>query len=108
MEAMPSAGQCSDIHFNGRRIFNEVSGEVILRISGRKRGHPLDSTPTYFEGVENGSNRVTQRMARIQAVWNREGIEHAVVFDLQHRLRIVKIDFNAGGRDQVCPKQGCA
>jgi hypothetical protein len=108
VEAMPSAGQCSDIHLNGRRILNEVPGEVILRISGRKRGCPLDSTPTNFEGVENGSNRMTQRMARIQAVWNREGIEHAVVSDLQHRLRIVKIYFNAGGRDQVCPKQGCA
>ena len=105
---MPSAGQCSDIHFNGRRILNEVSGEVILRIGGRKRGCPLDSTPTNFERVENGSNRVTQRMARIQAVWNREGIERAVVSDVQHRLGIVKIHFNAGWRDQVRPKQGCA
>jgi len=102
---MPSAGQCGDIHFNGRRILNEVSGEVILRISGRKRGHPLDSTPTNFEEVENSSNGVTQRMARIQAVWNREGIKRAVISDFQHRLSIVKIDFNTGWRDLVCPKQ---
>jgi hypothetical protein len=105
---MPSAGQCSDIHLNGRRILNEVPGEVILRISGRKRGCPLDSTPTNFEGVENGSNRVTQRMARIQAVWNRERIERTVISDLQHRLSIVKIDSNVGWRDQVRPKQSCA
>jgi hypothetical protein len=105
---MPSAGQCSDIHLNGRRILNEVPSEVILRISGRKRGCPLDSTPTNFEGVENGSNRVTQWMARVQAVWNRERIERTVISDFQHRLSIVKIDFNVGWRDQVRPEQGCA
>ena len=108
MEAVSGAGQSRDIHFNGRRILNEVSGEVVLWIGGRERGHPLYSAPTNSEGVENGSDRMTHWMARIQAIRNSEGIERAVVPDLQHRLSVIKIDFNAGWRYQVRPKQSCA
>jgi len=105
---MPGAGQRRDIHFNGRRILNEVSGEVVLWIGGRERGLPLHSAPTHFEKIENGSDRMTHRMARIQAIRNSEGIERTVVPDLQHRLSVIKIDLNAGWRYQVRPKHSCA
>jgi len=51
---------------------------------------------------------MTHRMARIQAIRNSEGIERTVVPDLQHRLSVIKIDFNAGWRYQVRPKHSCA
>ena len=108
VESMPGAMQRGDIHFNGRRILNEVSGELIVRVGGRERGHPLDSTPTDLEGVEYGSNRVSQRVTRIQAVRYRKGVERTVISDVQHGLSVIEIDFHAGGRDWRSPKQSCA
>ena len=32
VEAVPGAGQRSNVHFDRRRVLNEVSGELVLRI----------------------------------------------------------------------------
>ena len=98
MESVSGAGKRGNVHFDFARVLNEVSGELILWIGGCERGHSLHSAPTHFEGVENGSDRVTHRMACIQAVRNREGIERTIISDVQHRRSVIKIDFDAGGR----------
>lgn len=108
MEPVSGAGKRGNVHFDFARVLDEISSELILWIRGRKRGLPLHSAPTHFEGVENGSNRMTHRMARVQAVRNSEGIERAVISDVQYRLSLVKIDPDAGGRCQIGPKQSGA
>jgi len=108
MESVPGAGKRGNVHFNFGGVLNEVSSELVLWIGRCERGHPLDSAPTDFEGVENGSNWVTQRMARVQAVWNRKGIQCAVISDMQNRFRVIKIDLDAGRRDRRSPKQSGA
>ena len=62
---MPSTGQCSDIHFNGRRILNEVPGEVILRLEGSLIGPWVNELRSCCAAVDNNGRQLSLDLTEV-------------------------------------------
>lgn len=96
MEAMPRAGQGGDIHFNGCRIFDEVSRELI--VTGRRGvesgNFPDDAAPVNLQRVDDGSYRVSQKTALVKTVGDCKGVKRAQVPEVKRSFAFVEFNFD--------------